>query len=153
MSKDIDRDSHFGVGNMKRCVGLTTQLEQRINIHFCVKLGWNFTQIKTALTTAYARPLSDSSVYFWMKKFREGHTRIVDLHRAPKKRTGRSRRNIRAVGDMVTSDRRMFVKVMSARTGIARQTIHQILRLDLKLVKKSTRYMPKDLQTMTRTGG
>lgn len=80
---------------MKRVQGLTVQLQQRVNIWFCVKLGWDFVRIKMALHLCYgAGTLSDARVYHWIHEFQGGRTRIVDMQRKPKPKTGRSMANI-----------------------------------------------------------
>ncbi len=38
---------------MKRVVELSWQLQQQVNIYFCVKIGWTFGEIKVALHTCY----------------------------------------------------------------------------------------------------
>ncbi len=123
------------------------QLEQRINIMFCYKLGWNFTQIRTSLTAVYgARALSDATIYHWMREFRKGRTRIVDQPRRAKVRRGRSIANVRKVESMVAEDRRVTIPCMSNQSGLSMTTIHRILRLDLKLVKKCVIFVPHLLE-------
>ncbi len=69
---------------MKRCKELSPQLQQRINIWFCVHLGWNFTQVKTALQTCYQQGVfSDGWIYFWMQEFCRGRTVLVDKDCTP----------------------------------------------------------------------
>ncbi len=130
---------------MKRCVELSTQLQQRINIHFCVKLGWKFGQIKDGLRQCYGRVLSDSTIRFWMSEFKKGRTRLVDKPRKPKERTGRSVQNVRKVEDLVAEDRRVTIKEMSLRSGISTMTIQRILKFDLKLKKRCAIFVPVDL--------
>ncbi len=90
---------------MKRCTALSPQLLQRANIWFGVKLGWEFPEIKRALTHCFPNGLlSDRRIYHWIKSFKEGRTVVVDLPRAPKQKTGRSRANVRQVENMVSAD-------------------------------------------------
>ncbi len=130
---------------MKRVTGLTSHLQQRINIFFCVKLGWNSSQIKDALATVYPDPLRPAAVYYWIKEFQGGRTSVVDKPRAPKARSGRSRQNIRRVEDLVTQDRRVSIAAISARSGISEGSVQRILKHDLKLVKKSAKFVPVEL--------
>ena len=136
---------------MKRCQGVTTQLEQRINILFCVRLGWNFTQIQTSLRQVYGDwILSKSSIYHWICEFKQGRTQMVDKPRSPRPRTGRCRANIWQVENMVAQDRRISLAQMSVQSGIKATTIFRILTLDLKLVKKCAKFVPHFLQDHER---
>ncbi len=135
----------FPDSKMKRHTEISWQLQQRVNIHFCVKLGWNFTQIKTSLSACYRRTLSDSSIYFWIKAFQGGRTAIVDAPRAKKSKSGRSRANIRRIENLVTEDRRVTVRQLSAQTGIKYTSVQKILKDDLKLKKKCAKFVPYDL--------
>ncbi len=136
---------------MKRCTGLTNQLQQRVNIFFCVKLGWNSRQIKEALATVYQTPLKNAAVYYWIKEFQGGRTDVVDKPRSPRARSGRSRANVREVEDMVTSDRRVSIATMSATSGISQTSIQRILKHDLHLVKRSAKFVPVDLTQEQRS--
>ncbi len=130
---------------IKRYSEILWQLQQRVVIHFCVKLGYNFTQIKTSLTACYPRVLCDASIYFWIKAFQGGRTRIVDTPRAKKSRSGCSRANIHHIENIVTQDRRATVRQMSTETGIKYTSVQKILKFDLKLVKKCAKFVPYDL--------
>ncbi len=132
---------------MKRCLGLSPQLEQRVNIAFCCKLGWTFCQIKDALEAAFGQghTLSDRRIYHWIREFRGGRTTVVDLPRAPKRPRGRSRVNIRKVEDLVVQDRKTSITAISAKSGITCSTVHRILKTDLKLVKKCAKFVPREL--------
>lgn len=127
-------------------MGLTPQLEQRVKIHFGVKLGWTFVQMKTALTTCYgANVLSDRRIYYWMREFHAGCQRIVDLHHAPKAKTGRSRANIRQIESFIAEDRRSTIHSLVAKSGLRYSTIQKILKKVLKLTKKCAKYVPVEL--------
>ncbi len=117
-------------------------LQQRINIHFCVKLGWTFAKIKHGLHTCYQTVLGDRSVHKWIVQFRAGRTLVADKPRAPKAKSGRSRRNIRRVEDMVTANRRVMIREVSVKTGMARTMIQHILKKDLKLTKRCMTFVP-----------
>lgn len=131
---------------MKRCVGLTPQLTQRVCIWFCTKQNWTFVMMKVALQTCFGRrTLSDSRIYHWMDQFRNGRVSIVDLHRCPKPKTGRSARNIRQVENIVAQDRRVTLARIMLQTGLKSTTVHRILTKDLSLSKKCAKYVPFEL--------
>ncbi len=128
---------------MKRCQGLTPQLEQYVVIHFCFKLGWTFAEIKASLHQVYNQAtLSDASIYQWLRQFRRGRTSLVDRARAPRRRSGWSSANVRRVEDVVTQDRRVTVASITLQTGISPTTVLRILKMDLKLVKKCALFVP-----------
>ena len=130
---------------MKRVQAIPWQLLQRINIQFCVKLGWSFDEIKHGLQTCYGvnnNILSDRSIHRWVTRFRTGHANVVDMARAPKPKTGRSQRNIRKVEDVVAADRRITIREIALKTGLSRTTVQRILRKDLKLSKRCATFVP-----------
>ncbi len=127
---------------MKRVLELSWQLQQRVAIHFCVKLGWTFSEIKHGLQTCYPRVLGDRSIHKWISEFRGGRDQITDKPRAPKGKSGRNPRNIRKVEDMVAIDRRVTLKEIAVKTGLATSTIQRILKKDLKLTKRSCTFVP-----------
>ncbi len=132
---------------MKRCQGLSPQLEQRVIILFCFKLGWKFQQIQQSLRQVYQqRTLSNASIYHWLREFRRGRTWLVDKPCAARCKTGRCRANVRAVEDMVAQDRRVSIAKMSLDSGVSVTSIHRILKLDLKLVKKCAIFVPHVLE-------
>ncbi len=131
---------------MKRCVGLTLQLTQRVCVWFAVKMGWDFHQTKAALVQCFPRNLlSNSQIYFWMEQFRTGRQCIVDLHRQPKRKSGHSLRSVRAVESLVSQDRRITIPRIMVETGLKSTTVHRILHKDLKLSKRCAKYVPHEI--------
>ncbi len=122
---------------------MPVKLLQRVNIHFCVKLGWTFQEIKHALQVCYNQEiLADRSIHRWITQFHAGHTLVVDRPRVPKGKSGRCPRNIRKVEDAVSNDRRVTIREISVKTGLARTTVQRILRKDLKLNKRCATFVP-----------
>ena len=131
---------------MKRCVGLTPQLTQRVCIWFGHKLGWAFPQVKASLAQCFGRwTLSDSRIYYWLEQFRNGCTRIVDKERKAKRKSGRSPANIRLVENIVANDRRVSIAQLMLQSGLKNTTLHRILTKDLGLSKRCAKYVPMDL--------
>ncbi len=127
---------------MKRVQELSWQLQQRVNIHFCVKMGWTFAEIRTALHTCFPQVLGDRCIHKWIAQFRAGRDRIVDKVRAPRAKSGRSTRNIRKVEDIVAADCRVTLKSISVKAGISCTTAQCILKKDLKLTKRTSTFVP-----------
>ncbi len=117
-------------------------LQQRVNIHFCVKMGWTFAEIRNALHTCYNTVLGDRSIHKWILQFRAGRTVVVDKPRAPRGKSGRSQRNIRRVEDLIAADRRVTVHELSVKSGISTGSVHRIVRKDLKLKKRCSTFVP-----------
>lgn len=52
---------------MKHVQALPLKLQQHVNIHFCVKLGWTFNEIKHGLQVCYNQDmLADHSIHQWI---------------------------------------------------------------------------------------
>ncbi len=105
---------------MKRVQEMPWQLLQQINIHFCVKLGWTFEEVKHGLETCYANQpiLSDRSIHRWISQFRGGRQLIVDKPRGARTCSGHSRCNIHKIEDLVAADRRVTICEMSLKSGL-----------------------------------
>ena len=129
---------------------MTSFLQQRANIFFCVKLGWNFTQIRTGLHAVYRQVLCDASIYKWIGQFKRGRVSIVDKPRRPRGKSGRSRINVRRVETAVANDRRLTIRELSLMTGIPSTSVQRILKHDLKLVKKCCSFVPHELTDVQR---
>ncbi len=130
---------------MKRVTEISSHLQQRINIHFCVKIRWTFEEIKAALQTVYLTILYDTSIHKWIREFCAGRDRIVDQPRAAKTKSGRSLRNIRAIETLIAQDRCVTIKEMSVKSGLMTSTVQRILKKDLKLTKKCSTFVPTAL--------
>lgn len=61
---------------------------------------------------------------------------IADKPTAPKGKSGCFPCNIRKVEDAVAADRRVTIREVSLKTGLAWTTVQRILRKDLKLSKR-----------------
>ena len=89
--------------------------------------------------------LSEARIYHWIKEFQGGRTTVVDLQRPPKRKTGHSRANIRAMENVVAADRRVTIHRLAGQTGLKYSTVQAILTKDLKLRKKCAKYVPYSL--------
>ncbi len=128
---------------MKRPMEISLQLQQRINVLFCVKLNLILKETRTKIQAAYGQnSLSYSRIQFWYRTFQGGCVSVVDLPRAAKTRTGRSDENIQAVRNALAIDRRLTIQEMSNFTGVKTANIQRILKLDLGLVHKCAKFVP-----------
>ncbi len=132
--------------NMKRIKGIPLKLVQRLNIYFCVKLGWALDDTRNALQLVYGQQrLSCSRINFWYKEFKDGRTDLVDLHRNARARSGRSAQNIQTVRNLINADCRTTIAAIQNASGIPNTTIHRIIRKDLNLKLKCARFVPHTL--------
>ncbi len=128
---------------MKRVKELCPKLKQRINIQFCVKLGFTKADTVTLIQSCYGRiSLSPSRIRFWYNQFQNGRTVVVDLHRAPRQRTGRSPQNIAKVRQALQADCHLSVTALSEMTKVPRTSVFTILKKDLQLVRKTAKFVP-----------
>ncbi len=134
---------------MQRVLAVPLLLQQRVSVDFCVKIGMSASATMNLLRQAYGgqgrKVLSERRVRFWYKAFQTGHTRIADLPRTAKPKTGRSPENIAAVRQAIRRDRRMTVAALSRRLHITQTTVYRILKQDLKMVRKAAKFVPKQL--------
>ncbi len=105
-------------------------------------MGWTFHEIKAALQTCYPRILCDNSIHRWICEFWAGRTLLVDKDRAAKPKSGRSTHNIRKIETLVAQDRRVTIKELAVKSGLASSTVHRILCKDLKLKKHCSTFVP-----------
>ncbi len=117
---------------------------QRINIHFCVKLGWTQSHTILVIQAIFGQDaLCRTSIRKWYNAFKNGRNQLVDLQQAPRRKTGRSQANVDRIKALVSADRRVTVLSLEAQTGLPHSTIHKILKKDLKLKKKCARFVPR----------
>ncbi len=122
------------------------KLLQRINIQFCVKLGWGIEDVLDSLQQVYGRQcLHRQTVRFWYNSFVNGRTRVVDQYREPKRRSGRSPVNVQAVKAVIEADWRLTIPGVAAQTGIAAHNVQRILTKDLQLRRRSVKFVPAAL--------
>ncbi len=90
---------------MKRVQELPSKLAQRINIHFCVKIGLPLPATLNALHLVFPNDcLSDARIHYWYREFQNGQATLVDLHRAPRAKTSRSPTTVQAVKAVIDVD-------------------------------------------------
>ncbi len=104
---------------MKRPTEISLQVQQHINILFCLHLGHTLKKTRQMMNLAYrTSTLSYSQIQFWFKAFSTRRISVVDLPRAAKTRTGHSEENIQTVHNVLAVDRCLTIAAMSDFTGI-----------------------------------
>jgi hypothetical protein len=85
-------------------------LEQPINIKFCVKIGKSASEMLALLTVAYGEyAMKKWSVFEWHGRFKEGQEGAQDEPRSAQPKTQRTDANVDTVRTLVCLDRRVGV--------------------------------------------
>lgn len=89
-------------------------LEQRINIKFCVKIGKSASETLALLTVAYGEyVMKKPSVFEWHRQLKEGQEDVQYEPRSGKPKTQRTDANVDRVRTLVRSDRRLGVRLIA----------------------------------------
>ncbi len=86
--------------------------------------------------------MSISAIYNIINKVKAGESTEDRRHLNPKK-TKRTKDIIAAVAADVKADRRITCRDLASAHGVSFGTMHNILQVELGLVKKSARWVPK----------
>jgi hypothetical protein len=85
-------------------------LEQRINIKFCVKIGKSASETLALLTLAYGEySMKKSSVFEWNRRFKGGREDVQEDPRSGQLKTQRTDANVDRVRTLVLPHRRLDV--------------------------------------------
>jgi len=96
-------------------------LEQRINIKFCVKIGKSDSETLALLTVAYGEyAMKKSSVFEWHRRFKEGREDVQDDSKSGHTKTQRKDTNVDKVRTLVRSDRRLGARVIAEEMNMSR---------------------------------
>lgn len=121
-------------------------LEQRYAIKFCVKLKKTPLETFEMLKEAFGDDcLSRSQSNRWHKMFREGRKDITDEARAGRPSTSRTDDHVTRVRQLLNSDRRMSVRLMSELLTLPKTVVHEIVSEDLAMRKICAKLVPKVL--------
>jgi hypothetical protein len=110
-------------------------LEQRINIKFCVKIGKSGCEVSALLTVAYGEyNMKKWSVFEWHWWFKEGQEDVKNDPRSGQSKMQRTDANVDRVRTLARSDRRVVVSVI-AELNMNRETVRQIVKENLEMRK------------------
>jgi len=111
-------------------------LEQRINIKFCVKIGKSANEKLVLLTVVYDEyAMKKSSVFEWYRRFKEGREDVQHDPRSGQPKPRRTDSDVDRVRNLVHSDRRLGVRVIAEELNMNRETVRQIVKEDLGMRK------------------
>jgi hypothetical protein len=132
-------------------------LEQRINIKFCVKIGRSASETLALLTVAYGEyTMKKSSVFEWHGRCKKGREDVLDNPRSGQEKTQRTDANVDRVRTVVCSDQTVGVRVIAEELNMKRETVRQIIKEDLGMRKISVKMVPQILthdQKISRVPG
>ncbi len=153
--KMIVGDSRFAV---TLCVLVTLLLvnmpssqlrkEQRACLKFMVQKGQRPCDCLRELRSVYGdQCMSETQVRFWWKRFEGGdiNTTTADKPRPGRPRSERTEANIERIRQLVDQDRRRSIRKLSELSGISTFVVLKILKCDLKLKRKSAKFVPRIL--------
>jgi hypothetical protein len=118
-------------------------LEQWINIKFCVKISKSTSETLALLTVAYGEyTMKKSSFFDWHSRYKEGREDVQDDPRSGQPKTQRTDANVDRVRTLVLSDRRLGVRVIAEELNINRETVQHTVKKDLGMIKISAKMVP-----------
>ena len=87
--------------------------------------------------------LSRTRDFRWHKAFLDGRESVENEPRCGRTCTSKTDENVTKVRDLVRSDRRLTVRMISSVLHLNRQTVHEILTFELDMQKICTKLVPK----------
>ena len=108
---------------------LSVNVEQCVNVKFCVKLRKSDTETYDLLKKVYGDDcLSHTQVFEWFKRFKGGREEIGDDQPPGRPSTSKTDANIEKVGEIVQQNRRLSIQAVAELINIDKETVRQILR-------------------------
>jgi histone-lysine N-methyltransferase SETMAR len=116
-----------------QCCEMDVKEEQCVVIQFCCKGDFSATKTVELIQKAYSdAALSQTTIFEWHKRFREGRESVKDDERSGWPTTSQTDDNITAVNKMVKENRKVMSRLIADTLGIPKTLALQILREDLK---------------------
>ena len=125
-----------------QCHEMDVKEEQHVAFKFCCKVNFSATKTVELIQKAYGdATLSQTTIFEWHKRFREGRESVKDDERSGQPITSPTDDNIDAVDKMVKEDRKVTSWLTADTLGIPKTVVLQILREDLKKQKLCSRFV------------
>ena len=122
-------------------------LEERYTIKFCFKLGKNATETYGIFQTAFgASCINRASVFEWHKRFKEGRESVRDDERCGRSKEVKTPELIGQIKNFMDKDRRLSIETISAQFDDSVETVHTIIRDQLKMRKICAKFVPRVLR-------
>ncbi|KAJ8934820.1 hypothetical protein NQ318_000801 [Aromia moschata] len=114
-------------------------------IKFCVKLKKSAAETIPVLKKAFGVDcLSERQIFRWHKAFGEGRGKF-QTKKAPGTAISSSEDNVKRVRDLLKTDRRLSVRLISETLDITKTIVHEIVSESLGMKKVCAKLVPKVL--------
>ena len=94
--------------------------------------------------------MSRAQAFCWHKMFSEGRTIIEDEQRSGRPSTTRTSDNTARVRELVRSDRRLRIRMISDEVNVNWEAVRQILTEELWMTKIGAKMVPRNLTEQQR---
>jgi len=123
---------------------LSVNVEQHVNVKFCVKLGKSATETYDLLKKIYGDEcLSRTQVFEWFKRWKEGRKEIGDNQRPGRPSTSKTDANIEKFGE-IGQNRRLSIRgAVAELINIDKETVRQILHNSFNMKKVCLKMVPR----------
>jgi transposase len=121
-------------------------MEQTMNVKFCVKLQKSPSETLEMLKIVYGEStMSNSNVFKWHKRIREGREDVNDDERQGAPLTKRTDENVAKIREFVRRDRRLTCRMIADELGMSKETVGEILVQDFGMRKLAAKLAPRNL--------
>jgi transposase len=123
---------------------MDTAEEQRACIEFCVKNGKTSAETLQMLRTAFSDDcLSQTVVYQWVKRFKEGRESLKDDLRPGRPSTARNEQKVAQVHEKIRADRHLTLREIAEEVNISFGSCQAILTEDLAMRCVAAKFVPR----------
>jgi len=106
----------------------SVNVEHRVNVKFCVKLGKSAAEMYSLLKKVYGDEyLFRTQVFEWFKRLKEGREEIGDDQRPSRPSTSKTDANIEKVIEIVRQNCCLCIQAVAEFIDIDKETVRQIL--------------------------
>ena len=99
------------------------------------------------LQTAFGSScMNRASVFEWHKRFKEGRVSVKDDERCGRNKEVRTPELIGQIKNFMDKDCHVSIETISAQFGVSVETVHRIIREELKMRKIYTKFFPRVLE-------
>ena len=125
---------------------MSSTLQQRVCIKFCVKSGFNGAQTLEMLEKCFGNDtITRSNVFRWHARFRSGRESVEDDERSGTPPTAKTDENINKIKGWMTVSRKLTIREIAEELNIAYGSAQDILVNDLGLRRVAAKLVSKDL--------
>ncbi|XP_027849961.2 protein GVQW3-like [Aphis gossypii] len=122
-----------------------SEINERVCIKFCLKLGKNASETYTMIKTAFGDDsLSRSVTFEWFIRFKDSRQSIKDDPRSGRPSTSRND-DVANIYEKVRNDRRLTVRELANEAGISIGSCHEILTEKLQMRRVAAKFVPRML--------